>query len=203
MRTENNTENSCESSVFPAILLLNRGGEALKWINYQTACYYYAKHKVIWALGEHSIVLRGGINAKTGKQSVLTMNTIIAVNNDISPSKYRKNNPTLSNKTLFERDRNICAYCAGTFKKSLLTRDHIIPTSKGGKDSWENVVTACVHCNQWKGDRTPEEAGMNLIYLPYVPSYAEALILQNRRILASQMDFLAATVSKNSRVWQN
>lgn len=203
MKTEKSKLHVTERSPLPAILLLNKGGEALKWIDYQSACYYYAKDKVLWSLGEHSVVLRGGTNAKTGQQSILTMDTIIAVDNDISPSKYRKNSPTLSNKTLFERDRNICAYCVGTFKRNILTRDHIHPVSKGGKDIWENVVTACVSCNQWKGDRTPEQADMKLAYLPYVPSHAESLILQNRRILACQMDFLSVGVSKHSRIWQN
>ena len=184
----------------PKILALNKNGEALKWIDYQDCCTHYAKGNVLWALGEHKVSLRGGTNAKTGLQSILVMDTIVALNNGVSPSKYRKSSPTLTNKTLFERDQNICAYCGAKFKKDDLTRDHVIPSSKGGKDTWENCVTACYHCNQWKADRTPAEADMALIYVPYTPSFNEHLILSNRNILADQMDFLMAGVSKHSRI---
>lgn len=189
-----------KNNVLPLILQLNKGGEPVKWINYEDACTFYAKDRVLWSLGEYKVNLRGGTNAKTGQQSILTMDTIIAVDNDVSPSKFRRNTPALTNKTLFERDRNLCAYCGNLFKKSDLTRDHIFPTSKGGKDVWENVVTACVHCNQWKGDRTLEQADLKLMYVPYVPNYCEFLILQNRRILFDQMQFLLSGIPKNSRL---
>jgi hypothetical protein len=199
MKTEARYENK-NTPTFPLILLLNKGGEPLSWIDYETSAYYYAKDKVLWALGEHEVLLRGGTNAKTGKQSTLSMNTIIAVDSEISPSKFRKNSPSLSNKTLFERDRHICAYCGGHFKRSDLTRDHIMPVSKGGKDTWENCVTACYGCNQWKGDKTLQQADLKLLYVPYVPSFYESLILQNRKILANQMEFLMTGVSKHSRL---
>jgi len=189
-----------KNNVLPLILQLNKGGEPVKWINYEDACTFYAKDRVLWSLGQHKVSLRGGINAKTGEQSVLMMDTIIAVDNDVSPTKFRKNSPSLTNKTLFERDRNLCAYCGNVFKKTDLTRDHVFPTSKGGKDIWENVVTACFHCNQWKGDRTLEQADLKLLYVPYVPSFNESLILSNRRILADQMQYLLAGIPKHSRL---
>jgi hypothetical protein len=185
---------------FPQILALNKNGEPLKWISHMDSCVHYAKGNILWSLGEYKVNLRGGTNAKTGLQTVMVMDTIVAINNGVSPSKYRKMNPVLTNKTLFERDRNLCAYCGAVFKKADLTRDHIVPSSKGGKDTWENCVTACYHCNQWKADRTPEEAEMKLLYVPYAPSFSEFLILQNRNILACQMDYLLAGVSKHSRI---
>jgi hypothetical protein len=184
----------------PPILCLNKGGEPLGWINYEDSATYYAKGKVLWSLGTHEVMLRGGTNAKTGKQSILVMDTIIAVANDSSPSKYRSRDPRLSNKTLFERDKNMCAYCGSLHSRHALTRDHVMPTSKGGKDVWENVVTSCIGCNQYKSDMTPEQAGLKLLYVPYTPTYNEHLILQNRRILADQMEFLMAGVSKHSRL---
>ena len=63
-----------------------------------------------------------------------------------------------------------------------------------------NLVTACGPCNGRKADRTPEEAGMPLVYLPYVPSLHEDMILRGRRILADQMDFLLASVPRSSRL---
>jgi hypothetical protein len=67
-------------------------------------------------------------------------------------------------------------------------------------DAWTNVVTCCERCNQRKGDRTPEEAGMQLLYVPYAPSWAEHLILKNRNILADQMEFLLAFIPATSRI---
>ena len=110
--------------------------------------------------------------------------------------------PPLNNRELFHRDRQICAYCAKSFPGARLTRDHIKPFSKGGRDTWMNVVTACRSCNERKSDRTPEGAGMELVYLPYVPNRAEYLILTNRRILADQMEFLAQHVPAQSRLHQ-
>ena len=69
-------------------------------------------------------------------------------------------------------------------------RDHVMPISRGGKDCWENVVAACFHCNSRKGGRTPQQASMPLLAVPYRPSWVEHLVLSNRNILADQMAFL-------------
>jgi len=111
--------------------------------------------------------------------------------------------PPLNNRELFHRDRSICAFCGGQFNPLKLTCDHILPMSRGGGDAWMNVVTACRTCNQKKGNRTPEEAHMHLLYAPYIPNRAEFLILANRRILADQMEFLKQHVSANSRIRQH
>ena len=110
--------------------------------------------------------------------------------------------PPLNNRELFHRDRQVCAYCAGMFPISRLTRDHVTPFSRGGRDTWMNSVTACRVCNEKKGNCAPEQAGMELIYLPYVPNRAEYLILTNRRILADQMEFLTQHVPAQSRLRQ-
>lgn len=73
----------------------------------------------------------------------------------------------LSKDNVFRRDKHKCAYCDSKFH---LTIDHIFPKSRGGKDIWENLVTACFRCNSRKGDKTPEEANMKLLYQPYKPS---------------------------------
>jgi hypothetical protein len=69
-----------------------------------------------------------------------------------------------------------------------------------GQDHWMNVVTACKSCNHRKGNRTPEQARMPLLYAPYVPSLWEDFILRNRRILADQMEFLMSHLPKSSRL---
>jgi hypothetical protein len=79
--------------------------------------------------------------------------------------------------------------------------EHVTPSSRGGSTVWQNVVSACRACNQRKGNRTPESAGMPLLYVPYVPNRHEAFILANRRIVADQMNFLLAGVPRHSRLW--
>ncbi len=74
----------------------------------------------------------------------------------------------LTRRNILRRDRYRCQYCASTDK---LTLDHVVPRSQGGKDSWENLVTACMPCNNRKGNRTPEEAGMPLSRQPFRPSH--------------------------------
>ena len=64
------------------------------------------------------------------------------------------------------RDQNQCQYCAKDFESNSLTIDHILPRSKGGQNTWINLVAACKKCNQKKGDRTPEQANMQLIRKP-------------------------------------
>ncbi|WP_163454405.1 HNH endonuclease, partial [Escherichia coli] len=91
-------------------------------------------------------------------------------------------------------------YCGHSCLPEDLTREHIQPTSRGGQDSWMNCITACRPCNGRKGNRLPEEANMSLLYLPYVPSLHEDMILRGRRILADQMEFLLASVPRSSRL---
>jgi 5-methylcytosine-specific restriction endonuclease McrA len=93
-----------------------------------------------------------------------------------------------------------CAYCGDYFSATQLTRDHIIPKAQKGQDIWTNVVAACKNCNQTKDNRTPEQANMQLLFVPYVPTKAEYLILKNRKILADQMEFLMKNVPDYSRL---
>lgn len=75
----------------------------------------------------------------------------------------------LTRKNILKRDNHKCSYCGrGDLP---LTLDHIIPKSKGGDDSWENLVAACMPCNNRKGDRTLEEADMRLRAKPYAPNH--------------------------------
>lgn len=74
----------------------------------------------------------------------------------------------LSRQNVFKRDSGRCQYCGSTRD---LTLDHVLPRSKGGKTSWDNLITACKSCNSRKGDRTPQEAQMPLRYAPYKPTF--------------------------------
>jgi len=74
-------------------------------------------------------------------------------------------------KNIFYRDRNRCQYCGGKFQTRDLNLDHVVPLSRGGKSTWENVVCCCVACNSRKGGLLPEEAGMRLVKFPVKPRW--------------------------------
>lgn len=82
-----------------------------------------------------------------------------------------------SKRTLAIRDKNTCAYCGKVDVKGM-TIEHVIPTSRGGKTSWDNCVLACVKCNNKKDNRLPSEAGLHLKHRPYTPTINEYLQIQ-------------------------
>lgn len=82
---------------------------------------------------------------------------------------YENMRPT--RQAIFRRDNHMCQYCGS---KSNLTLDHVHPRARGGKDTWENLVTACVTCNNRKGDRRPDELGLTLAKTPKPPRALEA-----------------------------
>ena len=181
------------------VLQLDVSGRPQSWISAKEAAIIYASDGIAWTLGEAFYVLRGGTQRRTGQQSRIEDHPIIAVRGNI-PSRAWRQAPALSNLKLFARDRMVCAYCGGRFHVDELTREHIVPTSRGGLDSWMNCITACRPCNGHKGNRLPGEAHLSLMYLPYVPSLHEDMILRGRRILADQMEFLLASVPRSSRL---
>lgn len=86
----------------------------------------------------------------------------------------------VSRKNILLRDRNICQYCAVKFPASELTLDHIHPKSKGGKETWQNLVAACKPCNRKKADKTLEECGMVLLHKPRAGSiHTSRFVLKN------------------------
>lgn len=74
----------------------------------------------------------------------------------------------MTRRNVMRRDHHRCQYCGST---DSLTIDHVLPRSRGGRDTWENLVTACMTCNNRKGNRTPDEAGMPLAREPFRPSH--------------------------------
>ena len=187
---------------FPLILTLDTNGIPHRWITWQHACFYYAKDQIAWTAGEHAFTVIGGYNRISGERSKIVASSIIAIKGKAMATRAFSHVPPLNNRELFHRDRYLCAYCGHLLPGAKLTRDHVVPFSRGGRDTWMNVVTACRSCNERKSDRTPEKANMELLYLPYVPNRAEYLILTNRRILADQMEFLAQHVPAQSRLHQ-
>ena len=193
------------------ILKLDSHGQPSCWLSQQEAVMYHAKNMVSWQLGEGEgdVTYRGGDNRVTGLQSIISTAPIIAVRGEAAASKRANKPPSLTNPALFRRDRHICAYCGKHFSEQRLTRDHVVPRNprdphaKKGPDIWTNVVTACEACNHHKDNMSLEEARMTLLYVPYAPNLAEALILEGRNILACQMSYLATFLPKHSRVWDD
>jgi len=106
------------------------------------------------------------------------------------PRRFRRQ---VTNTFLFARDEYSCQYC-GKHKKELrgrqfLTRDHIVPLSRGGDNTWENVVTSCSPCNNRKGDRLPREVGLKLLNEPGQPNYVH-LVWVVRRVTGAQAKYI-------------
>ncbi|MEY4752419.1 MAG: hypothetical protein RJA44_94 [Pseudomonadota bacterium] len=181
------------------VLQLDVSGRPQDWISAREAATLYANDQIAWTLGEPCLVLRGGIQRCSGLQSRIELHPIVAVRGTV-PSRAWRSAPALTNPKLFARDRHVCAYCGGSGHADDLTREHIVPTSRGGADSWMNCITACRPCNHRKGNRLLHELGLELLYLPYVPSLHEDMILRGRRILLDQMEFLLASVPRHSRL---
>jgi len=182
------------------VLRTDAAGMPLGWIDYQEAVRICYSGQMAYAFGAILYTVHGGYNAVTGKRSVISVNSIIATNgqqNSWLKSRHHYT-PPLNNSTLFARDGYICMYCGSRFQDRELSRDHIIPLSKGGVDRWSNVITACKRCNNHKAGRTPEQAGMELLAVPFVPTHAEYVYLQGKRVLADQMEFLLAHFPRTS-----
>lgn len=169
------------------VLRLDLAGTPTAWLSRQDAAMLYAKDLVRWELGEKSLVIFGGIN-RLGVQSSLNMSPVIATDGHIINQRRKTG---FNNLMLFRRDNYLCLYCGHQFDYCGLTRDHVVPRSRGGKDIWENVVSACQRCNHHKADRTPEEAGMQLLAIPFRPNVFEAMYLTQHKVLADQMEYLS------------
>lgn len=182
----------------PRVLRLSIAGQPVEWLSWQQATCLYARGMVAWTLGETIRTVLGGISRSSGERSAITLHSIIACSGHIA---YRPRVvPPLTNRALFRRDLHLCMYCGEPFGERELTRDHIVPRSRGGHDLWNNVVSACRRCNQRKGNRLPEEAGMEILAIPYQPNTAEWLALINGdRIRGDQMAFLRQQFSPNAR----
>ena len=176
------------------VLRLDIAGNPVDWVSAHDGIRLVAAGRVITGLGEFETHYYGGHNAITGERSQVTVPSILLTRKRVDRYRQaRSYTPALSNRLLFRRDRHRCLYCGGSGNDASLTRDHVIPVSRGGRDTWTNVATACRRCNSAKANLTPEEWGHSLLAVPFTPNLAEALFLANRRrIVADQQAFLMA-----------
>ena len=149
-------------SLSQQVLRTDASGIPLEWIDFREAVRIYHLDQVVFALGKPLYQIRGGHNAISGRRSIVQVNSIVGTHGDSRALLKSRAHyiPPLNNQTLFARDVRLCMYCGDQHSVRGLSRDHILPLSRGGTDTWNNVVTACKRCNNRKAGRTPEQAGM-------------------------------------------
>ncbi len=182
------------------VLQLDVTGVPQAWISIEDAASHVATDSVAWFDGHEPLaVLRGGMNSKTGRQSMLEVYPIIALTGAARINLFEIP-PSFSAEKMKKRDRYCCAYCGETFREDDLTIEHIVPQKRGGRTDFLNTVSACGECNARKACRTPEEAAMPLLYVPYVPSRFEDFLLEGRNIRVDVHEWLASKLPRGSRL---
>jgi hypothetical protein len=182
------------------VLQLDIQGTPQAWISLEQAAVHVARGAVAWVEGSGPLaVLRGGFNVAAGRPSRIEVHPIVALHGAPRVNLF-DHEPGFAKEKLFRRDRHTCAYCGRRCAERELQCEHIVPESRGGGWTWMNLVSACAACNGRKACRTPEEAGMPLLYLPYVPSRFEAFLLEGRAIRADVHEWLAARLPRHSRL---
>lgn len=141
-------------------LLLNATFEPLRVVSWQRAM-------TLWVQGKVEIVETHdrevhAVSFSFRLPSIVRLLRFVKVRN-LHAVKFSRAN-------IYLRDDYTCQYCARRFEAEDLTFDHVVPVARGGRRSWENIVTACQPCNRRKDARTPEEASMALLRLPRRPS---------------------------------
>ncbi|MCP4333124.1 MAG: HNH endonuclease [Gammaproteobacteria bacterium] len=179
------------------VLACDRAGNPNAWLSNEMAVHQVATDRVLAPLGNHARIINGGINALSGSRSSIELSSILLTNARVQQRRWQQDYaPPLTNRALFARDGHLCLYCGQVFSARTLTRDHVVPVSRGGGNCWSNVASACRSCNQRKNNRTPTEWGIELIAVPYTPCYAEHLLLNGKIILADQMEILQARLRR-------
>lgn len=138
------------------VLLLNLDYQPIKFISWEKAMFLVFKEKV--RIVEESDKFVHTVSDKFNVPLMVVLKKFVKnIFSDLTPSRKR----------IFQRDNNACVYCNS---KKDLTIDHLIPRSKGGQDTWENMVTACSPCNGRKGNKSLKDSGMTLLRKPYRPN---------------------------------
>jgi 5-methylcytosine-specific restriction endonuclease McrA len=137
-----------------SVLVLNASYEPLNITSWRRACVMVLKGKAEGLEHRPGHQLRPGLDLPT----VIRLRQFVRVPFRPLP---------LTRRNVFHRDGHLCQYCGSAGER--LSIDHVIPRSRGGSHSWDNVTTACLRCNVHKGNRTPREAGMPLSHLPRRP----------------------------------
>ena len=149
-------------------LLLNATYEPLRVVAWQKAITLLCQGKVE-VLEFHDRDIHG-VSMSFKLPSVMRLLKMVRLRSGHRAVKFSRIN-------IFTRDRYTCQYCSKRFRTEELTFDHVVPIAKGGKKTWENIVTACWRCNNKKSGRTPEEARMKLKQIPEKPRWSPTLTI--------------------------
>lgn len=140
-------------------LLLNQSYETLNFITFERAIKLVINEKVEVVETWDDDVLSWA-NGKMKLPAVLRLKRYI---------KFTNRRIKFNRRAIFRRDSFTCQYCSAALTLSTITIDHVLPKRAGGRNNWENCVSCCGACNRKKRDRTPEEAGMQLLQIPTAP----------------------------------
>lgn len=144
-----------------AALIVNAGYEPVKVVSWRKAIVLWLQDKVE-VLEYHSQTV-------SSPSKSFQLPSVIRLKSYMRP--YFSMTVRLSRQNIFLRDHSTCQYCRVRLSEKRLTIDHVIPLSKGGRHEWNNVVAACSACNNKKGSRTPDQAGMRLLKTPARPKW--------------------------------
>ena len=142
------------------VLLLNQSYEPISTINWRKAVCMLTLEKV-------EVITERNTQIKSQYLS-LNLPSVVRL---LKPIRRPRNRVKFNRHNILARDRFTCQYCHKSFCASDLTFDHVLPKSRGGKTSWENIVSCCASCNGRKGNKTPREAGMPLKRMPSEPDW--------------------------------
>jgi 5-methylcytosine-specific restriction endonuclease McrA len=159
-------------------LVLNAGYEPLAVVSFKRAIVLVlcGKAAILASDLEHPVI---GTSGAWDRPSVIILRRYVRV-----PSGR---NVPVSRRGVLRRDGQRCAYCSS----GATTIDHVMPRSRGGADSWENLVACCLRCNNLKGDRTPQEMGWSLRHIPRAPHGTAWLVRGVERAQPQWEEFLA------------
>lgn len=149
-------------------LVLDQGYQPINSVPWTKAMLYIAKGKVD-VLSEYDREIHFNMG----------MPAVVRIRHRIKPHQKKIK---FSRQNVLARDKFRCQYCGARGREVVLTFDHVVPRSRGGRTEWENIVMACQECNHTKADRTPKEAGMKLLSKPSRPSWVPIFNLALRDI---------------------
>lgn len=176
------------------VLLTNSSGLPIKWVTPEIAVVYHCKELVNYSFGDETLTLFGGVN-KSNVVSRIDLKPIISVQG-FNHCKFRSRTPHVKNSVLFARDGYKCAYCNNEFAADQLSKDHIIPVSRGGKNTWVNLITACKRCNSNKGNKHLQDFG-KMHFDPINLRLQDSVFLKGLYDMTKcQFDYLKNFVSK-------
>jgi 5-methylcytosine-specific restriction endonuclease McrA len=159
-------------------LVLNAGFEPLAVVSFKRALVLVMNDKATVVAADYDNPVYGSSGAYERPSVILLTRYVRIPSSRLIP---------VSRRGVLRRDNQRCAYCGG----SANTIDHVLPRSRGGQDSWENLVACCLRCNNVKGNRTPGEMGWNLRIRPRAPHGTSWLVRGVERSLPQWEEFLA------------